>query len=151
MNHSFLLFSFSWATYTPASGWLMRNVANELSDPAMVFISFIRFALWRGCFSTQAIVFYSFILISYMHKVSLNKGIKPQLIFLPPLNLRLGCFEDFFANCLNMSSEKHVPSVYFQYIILSNLNFDHLRLYDVELSCFSANGKFQVICRLVFA
>lgn len=38
-----------------------------------------------------------------------------------------------------MSSEKHVPSVYFQYIILSNLNFDHLRLYDVELSCFPAN------------
>lgn len=74
--------------------------ANELSDPAMVFISFIRFALWRGCFSTQAIVFYSFILISYMHKVSLNKGIKPQLIFLPPVNLRLGYFEDFFCQLL---------------------------------------------------
>lgn len=74
-----------------------------------------------------------------MHKVSLHKGIKPQFIFLPLLISDRGISSNFFARRLNISSEKHVLSVYFQYMILSNLNFDHLRLYYVELLCFTAN------------
>ena len=76
-----------------------------------------------------------------MLKVSLNKGIKPQFIFLPLLISGWGILGIFFARRLNMSAEKHVSSVYFQCIILSHLNFDRVRLYDVDSSCFPANRR----------